>query len=63
MESYICAVEDKTKNIEKSVDKEGSEKAIKVSDTTPRRGISSRRKRRSYGHVRRNIVLEQLSLW
>ena len=44
-------------------DKEGSGKTIKVSDTPPRRGISGRRRRRSYRYVRRNVALEQLSLW
>lgn len=43
-------------------DEEGLEKTIKVSDTTPRRGISSRGRRKSYGHTR-NVALEQLSLW
>jgi hypothetical protein len=44
-------------------DKKGSEKTIKVADITPLKGISSRKRRRSYGPVRRNPAIEQLSLW
>ena len=44
-------------------EKKGSEKTLKVADITTLKGISSRKRRRSYGPVRRNPALEQLSLW
>ena len=62
----LCSVNSSNRNrgaLTLAFDKEDSGKGIKVSGTTPRRSISNQRKRRSGGHLRRNVTLEQLSLW